>query len=102
MKVLALATASIGLALSASPALAGPEDLPTQVISTAGLDLDTPEGQQMLDERINRAARQVCQIDEMPTGTRIRSMAARDCLAKATASAKRQVATIVENERRGG
>lgn len=102
MKVLAITAATIGLAVSATPAFAGDSELPTQVISTDGLDLDTAEGQRLLDERINRAAREVCQIDQTRTGTRIRSMAARDCLAKATASAKRQVAAMAATEQRGG
>jgi len=102
MKILAIAAATLSLAVSASPALAGPDDLPTQTISTAGLDLNTPEGQRMLDQRIERAARSVCQVDDVPTGSRIRSMAARECLAKARASAQRQMASIVENQRRGG
>lgn len=102
MKTLAIATAAIGLAFTASPALAGPDHLPTQSVSTAGLDLNTAEGQRMLDRRIERAAREVCQIDYGRTGTRIVSREARECVAKANASAQRQLATIAENQRRGG
>ena len=101
-KTLAIAAASIGLTLSASPAMAGPDELPKQHVSIAGLDLDTAEGQEMLDARINRAAREVCQIDRIPTGTRIRSQVAQECVAKARASAQRQVAAIMEDQRRGG
>ena len=101
-KTLAIAAASFGLAFTASPALAGPEELPKQHVSIAGLDLDTVEGQQMLDQRINRAAREVCQINRIPTGTRIRSQVAQDCVAKARASAQRQVAAIIEDQPRGG
>ncbi|WP_337661279.1 UrcA family protein [Erythrobacter sp. Alg231-14] len=102
MKTIALATATIGLVFTATPALAGPEDLPTESVSTAGLDLNTVEGQRMLDERIERAAREVCHVDYVRTGTRIRSSAARECVAKARASAKSQLAAIEENQRRGG
>ena len=102
MKTLAIATASLGLVFTASPALAGPAELPTQHVSIAGLDLATPEGQRMLDQRINRAAREVCQVDNIPTGTLIRSQAAQECLTKARASAQQQVAAIVEDQRRGG
>ena len=102
MKTLALATATIGLALTASPALAGEVDLPPKEVSIAGLDLDTAEGQRMLDERIERAARDVCRVDEPRVGTRIRSNEARACLAKARAGAKQQVAAIIEDQRRGG
>ena len=102
MKTLAFVTATIGLAFTASPAFAGPADLPTESVSTAGLDLNTAEGQRMLDERIERAAREVCQVDYVRTGTRIRSTEARKCVAKARASAQRQMATIAESQRRGG
>ena len=102
MKTIALATAAFGMAFTASPALAGPEELPTESISTAGLDLNTAEGQRLLDERIDRAAREVCRVNYVRTGTRIRSTEARECVAKARASAQRQMATISQNQRRGG
>lgn len=102
MKKFAIAAASFGLVLTATPALAGTGDVPTQRVSVAGLDLQTAEGQQMLDQRIERAARQVCQVDHLATGTRIRSHAARDCLAKARASARQQTAAIIADQQRGG
>jgi len=102
MKTIALATATLGLVFTAAPALAGPDERPTASISTAGLDLNTAEGQQLLDERIERAARDVCRVNYIRTGTRIRSTEARECVAKARASAQRQMATITQNQRRGG
>lgn len=102
MKTLALATATIGLAITATPAFAGADELRTQEISFAGLDLETAEGQRMLDQRIERAAREVCGYDEQRVGTRIRSNEARYCLAKARTTAKRQVAAMLEDQRRGG
>lgn len=102
MKTLALATATIGLAFTATPAFADTDGLRSQEISFAGLDLETVEGQQMLDQRIERAARSVCGFDEQRVGTRIRANDARACLSKARASAKRQVAMIIEDQRRGG
>ncbi|WP_299195823.1 UrcA family protein [uncultured Erythrobacter sp.] len=102
MKTLAIATATLGLAFTASPAFADPAELPHQAISIAGLDLATPEGQRMLDRRIDRAAREVCQVDNIRTGTRIRSQEAQRCFAKARASAQQQVAVIIEDQRRGG
>lgn len=99
---IALAGAAVGLAFTAAPALAGSDDLRTQEVTFAGIDLDTVEGQRMLDQRVERAARAVCGYDELGVGTRIRSNEARDCLAKARASAKSQVAAIIEDQRRGG
>ncbi len=102
MKTLALATATIGLAFTATPAFADTDALRTQEVSFAGIDLETAEGQRMLEQRIERAAQEVCGYDELAVGTRIRSSSARDCMTKARASAKRQVATIIEDQRRGG
>jgi len=103
MKTLAITAAAIGLAVTASPALAdGDTEKNTMNVSLAGLDLDTPEGQKMLDRRIDRAAREVCQFDRVRTGTRVRSRAAIDCYEKAKASASRQVAAMIEKQRRGG
>ncbi|MGJ8598324.1 UrcA family protein [Sulfitobacter sp.] len=98
----ALTAATLGLAFTATPALAGPEGLPTEEVSIAGLNLETEAGQRILAERIDRAARAVCNVDYVPTGTRIRANRSRDCVAKARASAERQVAIIAENQRRGG
>ena len=100
MKTFALAAATIGLAVTAAPAFA--DDRPTMNVSLKGLDLDTAEGQKMLDTRIDRAAREVCGYDKVRTGTRMRSTAVQDCYEKARASAKQQVAAIVEQRRRGG
>lgn len=102
MKTLALATATIGLAFTATPAFADVDQPRSQEISFAGLDLETAEGQEMLEQRIERAARSVCGFDEQRVGTRIRANNARDCLVRARASAKQQVAAIIEDQRRGG
>lgn len=102
MKTIALAVAALGLAATASPAFAGGYDVQSVKVSTAGLDLATPEGQEMLDRRIARAAKEVCQLDEAPVGTRIRSAASRECYVKARASAERQMASLIEDQRRGG
>ena len=100
MKTLAICTALVGLV--ATPVLAGPADAPTQKVSLAGLDLGSVEGQRQLDRRIDRAAREVCRADYVPTGTRITPAGTRDCVEKARASAQSQVAAIVADRQRGG
>lgn len=102
MNTLALATATLGLALTATPAFAGSDDFHSQKVSFAGLDLETAEGQRLFEERVVRAARKVCGYDERRVGTLIRSSRARDCMAKAKASARNQMVAIAENQRRGG
>lgn len=101
MKILALAAATAGLALTASPAFAG-DDVSKTYVSLAGLDLATPEGQAMLDKRVDVAARKACQADRISTGTRLRNLEARDCYKKAKASAQRQVASVIAERQRGG
>lgn len=102
MKTFALATAALGLAVTATPALAGPSDRPVEKVSTAGLDLATPAGQKLLERRITRAAKSVCQVDQVRTGTRLKRAANQACVAKARASAKRQVAAMIADQRLGG
>lgn len=98
MKTLAIGVATLGLAFTATPAFAQTADVRVQEISVAGIDLSTAEGQRMLDERVERAAREVCGYDEARVGTLIRSAEARDCVAKAQASAREQVATIAQEQ----
>lgn len=102
MKTLALATATFGLALTGAPAFAGDATVRTSEVSTAGLDLSSPEGQEMLDRRVEAAARKVCDIRTGRTGSRIKSLDARSCYQQALATAKRQVAAVVAEEQRGG
>ncbi|GMN02513.1 UrcA family protein [Erythrobacter sp. MTPC3] len=101
MKNLALSAAVLGLAVTAAPAFAGETVHQTKTVSTAGIDLATPEGQKLLDQRIERVARQVCGMSEHRTGTRLQSIRARECLTKARASAKQQVASLTSDAQRG-
>ena len=98
---LTLAAASIGFAGIAAPAMAGNTEKTTMSVSYAGLDLNTIEGQKLLEQRVEIAARRVCNYNRTQTGTLIRTKT-RECLAKARASASQQVAAIIEDQRRGG
>nr|WP_298931810.1 UrcA family protein [uncultured Erythrobacter sp.] len=102
MKTFALATAALGLAFTAAPAFAGTGDVPVEKINLEGINLDTPAGQKMLDQRIERAAKSVCRMNQARTGSRLKASEARACVAKAKASAKRQLATIAQDQRLGG
>lgn len=102
MKNLAIATAALGLAFTASPALAGSNEYQSMDVSYAGLDLSTIEGQRLLEQRVEIAARKVCGYDDRQVGTLIRSKEVRDCVANARASARQDVATILQERQRGG
>jgi UrcA family protein len=103
MKTLAIAAAAFGLACTTTPAFA------TQAMTTKAMDikvddidLETTKGQKILERRIDRAARIVCGVGEIRTGTRIRSHEARVCLNEAKAQAREQVAALAADRQRGG
>ena len=100
MKTLAFAAAALGLV--ATPAFAGVEKAPTTSVAYADLNLGSVEGQKALDSRIDSAARKLCQMDRIRTGTRLISSEAKACYAKARASAKQQVAAAVADQQLGG
>jgi len=97
-----MATATLALAFTAGPVLANDTGAPTKDISYADLNLSSSEGQARLEQRIESAARSVCRQHETQSGTRMRSPHLSACLANARASAKKQVATIMADQRRGG
>ena len=97
------ALAALGLAGAAvSPAFASNVERMTIEVSTVDLNLATVEGQKTLDRRVEKAARSVCRTAGLNAGSRVLSHEAQTCLAKARADAKRQVATLLANEQRGG
>lgn len=97
------ALSALGLAGAAvTPAFADNLEHRTVSVSHAGINLGTAEGQKILDQRIEKAVRQVCRTTRLDTGTRLMNNDALACLAKARADAKRQVAALVTNEQRGG
>ena len=102
MKTLALASATLALAFTASPALATSGDVPTRSVSYADLNLNTAEGQERLALRIEAAAQNVCSAHKERVGSRIPSPELKPCLANARASAKKQMAAVVAEQRRGG
>ncbi len=93
----------VGLAGAAiTPAIAGELDRTGIQVTYSDLDLSTAKGQKILDNRVAKAARNVCRANNPATGTRIISQEASACLAKARAEAKQQVAALIAEEQRGG
>ena len=90
-----LAAALFGLTLTAAtPAFAGET---TKIrVEYADLDLTTPEGQHVLERRLNTAAREACGMDRMTTGTRVPSAHARKCFKQASARAKQVMASAID------
>ena len=96
---LAIATSALALA----PAVSAAEDGQRSTrVAFADLDLSTAEGVAELDRRIDTAAREVCDIDQQMTGTRIQSRSARQCVETAKTQLDRHFAQIKRNANLGG
>ena len=91
---------ALGLATVASvltvPAFAAEPNGQSVRVEYNDLNLATAEGQEMLDRRLDAAARQVCGIDDVQTGTRIGSRDAKRCYRDAKASLQAQFADLVQ------
>jgi UrcA family protein len=70
-------------------------------IGYADLDLDTEAGQRILGERIRRAARKVCRLDEVRTGTHILPADAAECYQQALRGAREQIARATAGQHQG-
>lgn len=91
---LALATA----VAFAAPAIATETTTTTTGVRYADLDLSTESGRQEFDRRLDRAARDVCGMNEKAVGSRISTREARACYRQARAELGRQFATVVSRE----
>ena len=101
MKTPMMMIAAIGLALPAS-AMAKTEEVRSFAVEYQDLNLATPKGVARLDQRIDIAARRVCDYDRHDVGTRIRSAAKETCYRAARDNAARQFAAVVEQQAKGG
>ncbi len=93
--VLALAAATLAV-----PAVAADEDATT--VRYADLDLTTEHGQEVLSRRIDAAARAMCGMDDVRTGTIMRNSKAGKCFERARASVNEQVAQLVARSKTRG
>ena len=94
--------AACGLALAASAAPAAAKTVSVDV-AYADLDLTSPQGQSVLDRRIDSAARHICGDGRQRTGTRIVDNAKmRVCVAEVKARTASQVAAVKQERQLGG
>jgi len=93
---LALAAAATFLvpaaAMAASPAGA------SVAVRYKDLDLNTEAGQKELENRLDKAARDVCGIDDVGTGTRVSSRESRDCYREARQQLGEQVTRLAKTD----
>lgn len=97
MKKTLISLAVIGALTATTPAFAENVSIEYQ-----DLNLSSAAGQKVLANRIDRAARKVCGLDDQKSGSRIRSSKTRKCYEQAKRQATQQMAAIVDDERLGG
>jgi len=98
-RIFALGAALCAIA-TAGPALAN--NGPALAVSYSDLNLATAEGQVELEKRIDKAARKICRVDAIRTGTHVPNPDARTCYAAAKASTKSQLAVALEKAAKKG
>ena len=94
MQSLALALAAAGLAVPAAAA----DEAPRIGVHYGDLDLTSAEGQRQLDLRLERAAREVCGVNETVVGSHLRSQHSRECYREARRDLDRQYAEAVNRK----
>ncbi|MGB7373568.1 UrcA family protein [Pontixanthobacter sp.] len=97
MKKTCMSLAAMGLLTATTPVYA--ESI---AIEYRDLNLATIQGQDVLERRIDRAARKVCGLGNRKSGTRIPSPEIRECYDQAKRQGSQQMATLVDDERLGG
>lgn len=102
MKRAFIALATLGATVTAAPAFAEIAESQTMQVEYADLNLASPAGQKTLDQRITKAARQVCGMDGVRTGTRLNRKEATDCFRAAKAQAEKQFAALIDDKQLGG
>lgn len=95
-------TPLMALAASLAVLTAVPASAESITVEHRDLNLSSPEGQAALDQRIDRAARKVCGLDEQRTGTRLAPLKDTKCYRQAKAQVKQQVAAAVAAQQLGG
>ena len=96
MKKIAIAAALFGAATIAHPALADSGEKKGIYVQHDDLDLSSEKGREIFERRVEKAARKVCGMDGIRTGTRIRSQEAKDCYAQASKAARAKVAAVLD------
>lgn len=95
----ALAAATLAL----TPAAHADDTIESEArVAYGDLDLTTEEGVAELDRRIDEAARTICGVREVRTGSRLPSRSARKCYDEAKRQLDRQFAEIKRNAYLGG
>ena len=101
MKTPIITLVAASLAITATPALAG-DDRQKMSIEYQDLNLASEAGVKRLEERITKAAQEVCEVQKIRTGSRLKSVSATRCVKDAKAQAMKQFASVIEEQSLGG
>ncbi|WP_164549739.1 UrcA family protein [Altericroceibacterium xinjiangense] len=100
MKIFTLVSAAAALALAA-PAFAAQPAGNSVEVQYRDLDLSSPQGMAELDRRLDKAARQVCNLNATKTGTRIPDTESRLCYKETKDQLKQHIAAMAQKNRLG-
>ena len=93
---------ALAVAVVAVPAAAAEEQAPTIGVHYNDLDLTTAAGQKQLDLRLERAAREVCGMNETAVGSHLRSNHSVACYREARRNLDREFAELVSRKTAAG
>jgi UrcA family protein len=79
----------------ATPALAAGNGV---AVRYSDLDLSTADGQAKLEQRINKAAREVCGVNEVTSGTRLPARSSVECYERTRQTVHDQVAEAIARD----
>jgi UrcA family protein len=92
----------LSAAIMAMPAVAAEAEPNSVRVEYKDLDLTTRTGQDELQRRLDRAARSVCGMNELKTGTRLHSADQNRCYRDARSSLDRHFAALIDKHAQGG
>jgi len=98
----AFAAAGFAAAISAPASAEQSDQTRVTAVRYSDLDLASESGQRAMQRRIELAAREVCGVDELATGTRIVSSSARTCYAQTLENLSREVAARTDRATQRG
>ena len=81
---------------------AQPASAESVAVAYDDLDLSTAQGQETLEHRIDKAAKEVCGFNEVTIGTRIHSREAKECIKSAKLQIQEKLAALFDKDKRGG
>ena len=93
---------SLAVAIVLAAPVAANDEVQTIGVRYGDLDLTSAAGQRQLDLRLERAAREVCGLNDHVTGSHLRTQNSRECYREARRNLDRQYAQLVSRKAASG